>query len=156
MIIITEAKGLLLAALGALYSLFFMPWYLLIRTQELEPIESMPQAYNSMMLFTTIVQWMCIIGGIIILVGVAISIGNAGIGWKVILAGAIVGGGNVLAIVAAIVFIRPRKKRVKYNVSYTPSSSYSMRHVCYECGAEIPLNESKCEACKNKTASMFD
>ena len=90
--------GLILSFVGGIVSFGL---YFLIPFIFLDYVEY-PNLYKIASFIGLILQIMCIIGGIIIIIGAFISIAKEEIGWKVILIGGLIGGVNILSIIGAI------------------------------------------------------
>lgn len=98
---ISKAGGMILAIIGGLISLVVLGFLLLVIYPEILILGEV---------FANTFKLICIIGGIVTLVGVLISAIKPEVGWIVILIGAILGGGNILSIVGAIMI----KKDIQY------------------------------------------
>ena len=150
--------GLLAATGGACYSIFLTPFLLnmenLLGGSSSSSYSSsyLTQMVQMLEMINLVMMWMGIIGGIITLIGVAIGINNPRVGWKVVLTGGIAGGGSIPTILAAILLIRPKKQKTKYNIA----SSESKHNYCYNCGKPVSYGESQCDECRSEVSSMFD
>jgi hypothetical protein len=97
---LTKAGGIILSFIGGLLSIFLFGFMLMFIFPELQILGSV-----FIMIFRTIM----IIGGVITLIGAFISLftntpDGLSIVWKIVLIGAIIGGGNIPAIIGAMQF----------------------------------------------------
>lgn len=129
-----KKTGLILSTIGGLFSFALSFLY--------------PNLASVLGVYIIILQGFTFVGGILILIGVAITFLNIKIGKFFILISGIVSGGNVLAIVGAVLLTKKKGTKGVYKSTFPficdscGEFSHTFAEYCENCGTKGSLREA--------------